>query len=192
MNLTKNISQWGRSLRDKARRGVAATEFALTMPIWVTLLVGASDGAYALLLNERTDRIAYTVTDIVSQHQTMTVSNLNDITLTAGQMMQPFAFGTKGVVIVTSVYKPPGAAPYICWQYKGGGTLSRNSQVGTPGGAPVLPNGLTINDNDNVIISEVYYLFTPMFITDHMFPSDTIYRNAVYKPRLSPLITTPG
>ncbi len=27
-----------------------------------------------------------------------------------------------------------------------------------------LPNGLTMNDNDNVIISEVYYSFTPMFL----------------------------
>jgi hypothetical protein len=185
--------------RDGARRGVAAAEFALTLPIWITMLLGASDGAYCMLVNERTDRIAYSVTDIVTQYQTISIANLNDIVQASAQLMQPLTFGGNGVVIVSSVYKPAGQPPIVCWQYKGGGTLSATSVVGTPGGSTncssgglaVLPNGLTLNDNDNVIISEVFYNFTPIFINEGLFSANTIYRVAVYKPRLSPLTNKP-
>ncbi|HEU0117940.1 MAG TPA: TadE/TadG family type IV pilus assembly protein [Alphaproteobacteria bacterium] len=181
-----------RTISNRARRGVAAVEFALTMPIWITLLLGASDAAYCMLINERVDRIAYSVTDIVTQYQTITVANLNDIVQAASQLMEPFSFGSKGVVIVTSVYKAAGKNPTICWQYTGGGTSNKGSQIGSIGGVPTLPNGLVLNDNDNVIISEVYYDFSPMFISENLMTSNTIYRTAVYKPRLSPLTNTPS
>jgi hypothetical protein len=192
MNLTAKIFRCRLgALSARFRRGVAAVEFALTLPIWLTLFLGMTDGAYCLIINERTDRIAYTVTDIVTQYQTVTIANLNDITQAATQLMEPFVFGSNGVVIVTSVYKPAGQNPKICWQYTGGGTASLGSQIGSVGGTPALPNGLTLNDNDNVIISEVYYNFTPMFINEGLLSANTVYRTAVYKPRLSPLITPP-
>jgi Flp pilus assembly protein TadG len=189
MNLMgKNL--W-RALRDRARKGVAAVEFALTMPIWVTLLLGAGDGAYCLMVNEKTDRIAYTVTDIVTQYQTITKAELNDIVLAAAQLMKPFAFGANGVVIVSSVYQASTGLPVIEWQYTGGGTLTKASQIGVTAGSAVLPNGLTLNAGDNVIISEVYYTFAPMFLSAKLFNGGTVYRVAVYKPRLSPLVTPP-
>lgn len=171
---------------------MAAVEFALTLPLWIVLLLGVSDGAYCLLVNEKADRIAYSVTDIVTQYQTITQANLSDISLAASQLMQPFPFSSKGVIIVSSVYKPAGQSPYICWQYTGGGTLNQGSAIGSVGGSPKLPNGLTLNDNDNVIITEVYYAFTPIFINAGLLSSNTVYRTAIYKPRLSPLITTPS
>jgi hypothetical protein len=173
------------------RRGVAAVEFALTLPIWITLLLGMSDGCYCLIVNERTDRIAYTTANIVTQYQTITLANLADIVQAGSQLMNPFMFGGNGVIIITSVYQPQTGSPTICWQYTGGGTLAKGSQVGLPGGVPALPNGLTLNPTDNVIISEVYYNFTPMFVNEGLFSSGTVYRVAVYKPRLSPLTTPP-
>lgn len=193
--------------QDKTRRGVAAVEFALTLPIWITLLLGMSDGAYCMLVNERVDRISYSVTDIVTQYQTISQANLADISQAAGQIMQPLSFDQNGVLIVTSVYQAAGQLPRICWQYTsttrptGGakppiptskiGVANGNSDC-TKGTLATLPNGLTLNDNDNVIISEVYYTFTPMFITEALFTAGDIYRSAVYKPRLSPLITIPS
>ncbi|MDP9127494.1 MAG: pilus assembly protein [Pseudomonadota bacterium] len=186
------IAAWrGGGLRSEFRRGVAAVEFALTLPIWVTMFLGMTDGAYCLVVNERVDRIAYSVTDIVAQYQTITKANLADIVQAASQLMNPFAFNANGVVIVSSVYKPPGQSPTICWQYVGGGTANLPTKLGSTGGTATLPNGLVLNDNDNVIISEAYYKFTPMFLSAGLLSSGTVYRTAVYKPRLSPLITPP-
>lgn len=189
------------SIETARQKGAAAVEFALTLPLWITLLLGMSDGAYCMLVNEKCDRIAYSVTDIVTQYQSVSLSNLSDIIQAASQLMQPFVFANNGIVIVTSVYQPSGSSPRICWQYTGGGSLTGHvSKIGTPNGSSTcsqgsvaaLPNGLTLNNNDNVIISEVYYSFTPMFISTNLFPANLIYKVAVYKPRLSPLITTPS
>ena len=200
--LAKLNSKIARRPSNRSRRGVAALEFALSLPILLVLLLGLGDGTYFLLINERTDRIAYSVTDIVTQYQAVTLANMNNIVLAAAQLMEPFTFGTKGIVIVTSVWKPPGGTPTICWQYTGGGTLSSvNSQVGPPNASstdcssgPIanLPNGLTLQDNDNVIISEVYYSFSPIFVNAGPFLASTLYRVAVYKPRLSLLTQAPS
>lgn len=201
MNPIKWLRKWRGQTHSRSRRGVAAMELALTLPIWATLLLGLGDGTYCMLVNERADRIAYSITDIVTQYQVVTLANLNDIVQAATQIMEPFNFANRGLVIITSVWKPPGQTPIICWQYSGGGNLSWvTSQIGPPNtsstnctsGPPAnLPNGLTLNDNDNVIISEVYYNFQPLFYTAYIFSMQMVYRTAVYKPRLSLLIDAP-
>ncbi len=172
-------------------RGSVAIEFALALPIWIILLLGSSDGAFLMILSQRVDRIAYSVTDIVTQSEMVTLDDLDNIMLAAGQLMEPFPFDAQGVVVVSSVYKPAGQATRISWQYAGGGSLIRDSRLGTAGSTPLLPNGLTLNDNDNVIIAEVYYAFTPLFINAGILSAGDLYRVAIYKPRLSPLITPP-
>lgn len=191
MSLIKKIAGF-RPVRAflRSQRGIAATEFALTLPIWVILTLGCVDGAFCLLINERVDRIAYSVADIVTQQQSVTKADLDNTFLAAGELMKPFPFGAQGLVIVSSIYKAAGQGAIIKWQYSGGGTLSRASKIGTTGGAPSLPTGLTLNDNDNLIVSEAFYTFTPMFASSGLFSASDIYRIAIYKPRLS-LLTTP-
>lgn len=193
------------------RKGAAAVEFALTLAvIWIPLLLGVGDGCYFLLTSEKVDRIAYSVTDIVTQYQTITKAELNDIMLGAVQLMEPVAFnpatmGTKkedgsyvvatGYIVVTSVYQDPTLGTVVKWQYShpavGNGITTPTSRVGlSAANSPAtLPNGLTLNSKDNVIITEVFFTFEPMFFDS--FLSQVIYREAVYKPRLSPLITPP-
>lgn len=180
----------------RGQRAIAAMEFALTLPIWVTMLLGCTDGAMLMLLSQRVDRIAYTVCDIVTQSQTVSKTDLSNILLAGGELMQPYSFGDQGRVIVSSLYKPAGAAAKINWQYSGGGTMSRSSKIGQCNTSnvcttPVMPGTLTLNDNENVIVVEVFYAFKPMFLSAGLLTSGDIYRTAVYKPRLSPLITAP-
>lgn len=191
LRLFARIARARAKLGARSKRGVAAIEFALTLPLWITMLLGVADGTYCLLINEKTDRIAYSVTDIATQYKTLSMAQLNDIILAASEMMKPFPFDNQGIVIVSSIYKPAGQTPYICWQYSGGGTLVQSSRIGTTGGAPTLPAGLTLNDYDNVLVSEVFYYFSPIFTGSGLFSSGIVYRTAIYKPRLSPLCNTP-
>ncbi|MDD3181692.1 MAG: pilus assembly protein [Alphaproteobacteria bacterium] len=173
------------------QKGTVAIEFALSLPIWIALLIGSTDSSYMMIVSQRVDRIAYSITDIITQSETISHTDLDNIMLAAGQLMQPFSFAEDGVVIVSSVYKPSGAATIISWQYVGGGSLARGSKIGVSGGTPTLPGDLVLNDNENIIITEVYYLFKPMFINAGILSEGDIYRVAIYKPRLSPLITPP-
>ena len=190
--MIKTLTSKMRKLRFAVHeKGTVAMEFALSLPIWITILLGSTDVAYLMILSQRVDRIAYSVTDIVTQSETVTKNDLDNIFLAAGQLMEPFTFGPDGVVIVSSLFKPSGLPQKISWQYAGGGTLARTSKIGIVGQTPTMPNGLVLNDNENVIITEVYYAFKPMFINAGILSAEDLYRVAVYKPRLSPLITPP-
>ena len=192
MNKLSRVADCRSSFLNRVKqRGVTAVEFALTLPIWIALLIGTTDGAYMMLLAQRIDRISYSVTDIVTQSDTVTTADLDTILLAAGQIMQPFDFGADGIVIITSLYKPQGQPVKISWQYEGGGSLARGSKIGTVGIPPQVPGGLTLNDNENIIVSEVFYAFKPMFINAGVLSAGDIYRVAIYKPRLSSLITPP-
>jgi hypothetical protein len=181
-----------RGARRRNQRGVAALEFALMLPILMVMLLGAMDVTRYMLYQQKVDRIAFTVTDLVTQSQSVTTAKMNDIALAAAQIMQPFAFGASGVIIVSSIYKDPNQAyPVIRWQYTGGGTLARGSKIGNVNGTPTLPNGLTLNDKDNVIITESYYRFTPLFNSGYT-PETDIYKVAIYKPRLGTLLSLPA
>lgn len=184
------------------RKGIVSLEFALMLPIWIVLLLGVVDGCYFLLINERVDRISYTVTDIVTQYKVITRNDLRDITTAAGELMDPIDFESNGYVIVSSVFQT-AYGPVLKWQYFTG-TAQCVSKIGTVvGGAAALPNNMTaLNQNDNVIITEVCYNFTPLFLMsascDPMsysssglcFPT-SLYRAAVFKPRLCPLTNPP-
>lgn len=200
------MSRMGRNIRARSReakrKGIAALEFALMLPLWIVLLLGVVDGCYFLLINERLDRISYTITDIVTQYKTITQNDLNDITYAAGELMDPMPFDSEGYIIVSSVFQT-ATGPIIKWQYFSGAAQCV-SRVGTVVGGPaVLPNNMTsLNTNDNVIITEVCYNFTPLFLMDATcdpisysstglcFPA-TLYRAAVFKPRLCPLTNPP-
>jgi hypothetical protein len=175
-----------------SERGVAAVEMALMFPILLVLFLGGLDITRSMLYHQKVMRITTTISDLVTQSQSVTRVQMNDIALAASQLMQPFAFGNQGLVIVSSVYKDPNQAfPTIRWQYIGGGTLSRPSKIGNVGGTPTLPHGLTLNDKDNVIITETYYRFTPAF-NSGLTPAGDIYKTAIYKPRLGSLLSLPN
>jgi len=209
-------------LQKNGCRGVAALEFALTLPIWIVFLLGIADGTYFMLVNEKTDRIASTVGDVVTQfdggttNATITKAYVNDAFQAAEQLMSPFPFivtgsETNGTVIVTSVYQATAtSAPVIEWQYSTAaatatgpsGSFISVTPIGTTGHTATLPNGLTLNASDNIIISQVAYNFVPMFassidfrplldFTATLFSAQTINRVAIYKPRLSQITASP-
>ncbi len=212
MNRTaKKIAFRGRSTR--GRKGVAAIEFSLTLSIWMILMLGIFDGSYYLLANEKVDRIAYTINDIITQHEeTPTRDQMTDIMLAAGQLMRPISFNPEtlgiqddegdppaatGYIIVTSVYEDPDAGTIVAWQYAyppdiGSGEWPP-SDVGPPeaGSRAHLPNGLTLNDRDNVIVTEVFFEFSPLFLNGQ-FGNTRVSSEVVFKPRLSPLIEPPS
>lgn len=172
-------------------RGVAATEFALALPALLILVLGIYEVTQYILLNQKIDRVAYTVSDVVTQQTNVTQAQLNDIMAAAAEIMNPHDFINDGVVIVSSVQDDPDDGPTVKWQSKGGGLLDRDSLVGLVNGPAVLPDGFTLNEADNVIIAEVFYEYLPSF-TEEYFASRENYKYAIFKPRFGALTTTPN
>lgn len=172
-------------------RGIAALEFAIALPFMMALMLGCFELTRYVIMEEKLEKITYTIADVITQSDTITIAQIDETMGSASVIMQPSNFPLNGLAIVTSVYQNVGGAPTIRWQHSGGGTLARASKVGLVGANAVLPNGLTLNDKDNVIITEVFYNYKPL-VTGGLFAGNVdIYKVVIFKPRLGALTTPP-
>lgn len=172
-------------------KGVAATEFALLLPVLLALVLGSYELSRFIILNQKLDHVAYTTADVIAQETSITVAQINDTMSAAAEMMDPYGFGADGIVIVSSVYQDPVDGPTVLWQVSGGGTYARASAIGDEGEPAVLPEGFTLNDTDNVIVAEVFYNYVPT-LTEEYFGSRENYKFAIFKPRFGALTTAPN
>ena len=183
-----DIGRLTRSALGRCAAGNVAVEFALAVPVLLFLMMGSAEMARYVLLHQKLDRVATTVSDLVSRAETISESQVVDIFTAVDQVAEPFDFADLGLVIVSSVTNPDGTGPVIAWQRSGGGAYSATSALGVQGATPVLPTGFVVREGETAIISEVYYDFTP-FLSELIVAPQVIYRTARNRPRLGSLDT---
>jgi Flp pilus assembly protein TadG len=169
------------------RSGVAMIEFAAFLPALVLVLLAGVDLARFIILNQKMDRVAAGMGDLVAQSQSLTTAQLNDIYSATKYIASPFDFSSKGVVIVSSVSLVSGVLR-VNWQSRGSGSLSATSKIGTAGGVAKLPTGMTVTGSDTLIAAEVYFDFTSYFGLS-VVPNKQIYYASYFRPRLGSLNT---
>jgi Flp pilus assembly protein TadG len=173
-------------------RGAVVAEFALTLPLLLILVMGGAEVGRFILVNQKLDRAATTMADLVAQEETMTTATLNGLFAVVTPTMKPFSLGNNAVVIVSSI-SLVGSTPTIKWQRTGVGTLSKGSKLGTQGGTAALPTGLVVKAGETIIAVEVYYNFTTLFVpntyTVGVIEDRTLYHRAFFRPRLGTLDT---
>ncbi len=176
----------------RSQAGLAVVEFALVLPVLLAFFYGAIEVTRYILAVQKAEKLAFTVANVVAQEKTVTTASLTSLMSATSPIMKPFPFGTRGTVIISSLYKAQGAAnATVNWQYKGGGTLSAASRIGNVGAVPVMPGTFAFDSKENVISAEVYYQITPLLVST-FFPTTIVYRTAFYKPRLGALTSAPS
>lgn len=169
--------------------GAAMIELGFAMPILITLLLGGVEIARYVLLHQKLDRVASSIADLVSQSETVSVADLQNIFDAAQFVAKPFDLPAEGTVIVSSVSNPLGSpTTKVNWQKSGAGNIPATSEVGTPGGAATLPTGFSVSDGQSIIIAEVFYDYTPWVLGDFTGASQ-IYHRALFRPRYGGLTT---
>ena len=83
--------------RDEAR-GVAAVEFAFIAPIMLLLFVGTIELSAGVSVNRKLSRLSSTLSDLVTQSQTLTANDINNIMDVASKVMHPYE-DTVNIVI---------------------------------------------------------------------------------------------
>jgi Flp pilus assembly protein TadG len=168
------------------RAGNVAVEFALAVPVLLMLMLASAELARFVILHQKMDRVATTISDLVSRAETINESQLDDIFEAIAEVAYPFGIADLGVVIVSSVTNPDGNGAIVAWQRSGGGSYSGTSHIGTEGNSATLPTGFEVRQGETAIISEAYYDFTP-FLSELIVEPQVIYRNAHHRPRLGTL-----
>ncbi|KQM19349.1 TadE/TadG family type IV pilus assembly protein [Novosphingobium sp. Leaf2] len=176
-------------LRDDTR-GVSFMEFALILPILVTLGFYGTEVAYMAVVNMQVGQMASLLADNASRlgqtdnsavTPTVNESQIDSVMSGALVQGQSFNFAANGRMILSSLERDSATGrQFIHWQ-RCRGSLVTKSQYGPAGtgltGATLAGMGnpvVTANPNSAVMYVEVFYTYQPLF--GSMFVNKTVFR----------------
>jgi Flp pilus assembly protein TadG len=159
--------------------GVAAVEFAMILPVLVTLLLGIVDSGNALLLKKKLMTSSQIVADLVTRNRNITDAQITDSIAGARMAIAPFSTTPLGVDIVSIQFTgTTNPAPSILWRETSGGTL--NPDVLT------IASGLGVA-GEGVVIVTTTYRYNPVFLGG-MIGTIDMEEVAVTRGRRGPLV----
>jgi Flp pilus assembly protein TadG len=167
-------------LRDPS--GVAATEFAVIVPLMLVLFFGVVEFSTGIAVDRKVTIVARTLSDLVSQNQSVTDTQFTNIfnagTAVMSQYAQsPYSSATLHSTISELYVDPNTHTAKVQWSK--GYAVRPTAQVVT------IPTGLNV-DGTYLIFSEVSYLYTPT-VGYVMAPSGVNLADVSYsRPRQSP------
>ncbi len=169
----------------RCERGSAVTELALAAPMFLGLLAGTVELGNYLLLNLKAQHAAVAVADLATRDDELSEATLLDIFEAIPSIMDPLPVGDTSRIIVSAISKAENEDPRIVWQRAGGGSFSAASQVGAEGQTISLPAGLSILDNETIIMAEFFYNYEPL--TFDVIDQQVIVKTSYFRPRLGSL-----
>jgi Flp pilus assembly protein TadG len=164
-----------RFLRDP--RGVSVVEFALLLPVMVTLFLGGTEVTQAITIKRKTTIVTRTLGDLTAQSTTLADGDINAIMLAVNSVVAPFS-PSNLKIIISSVSIDADKAAKIVWSDATNGATPR-----TAGATVTLPEGLNQFPNTTLIWAEAQYDYTPAIgyvITGTVALEDHVY----LRPRL--------
>jgi hypothetical protein len=165
-------------LRALARdvRGMALVEFAYTLPLFIGFGLVGLEFTNVVLAHQKTERIAATLADLVAANQVPpNERQIGDMFEAVPEIARPFGFGAEGNVVITAVIgledaSEGGLRNKVAWQrcLRRGSHKSRigrqwNGSIDIIDGPSVnLPGGLALQQNQMVIVAEVFFPYRPV------------------------------
>jgi Flp pilus assembly protein TadG len=165
------------------QRGVSAVEFAMLLPLMVTLYLGAVEISQGVSINRKVTLTARTVADLASQVSSISSTDMTNLLNASAAVVSPFPTNQLKVT-VSAVSIDNNSIAKISWSCTLNGTKRAvNSTV-------TLPTALNVA-NSQLIWSEVSYNYVPTIgyvVTGALNLTDQIYM----RPRLSDTVTGPS
>ncbi len=161
-------------------RGVSAVEFALVLPLMMTLYLGGAEVSQAITASRKVTLVSRTVADLASQVSSISNASMNDMLKASSAIVSPFSPNDLKVTVSCVKIDANGKAT-IAWS----DTL--NGTARGVGSAVTLPAALNVA-NTSLIWTEAQYDYTPAIgyaISGTLSLKDQMYM----RPRLSDTVT---
>ncbi len=146
--------------------GVAAVEFALIVPIMVTLFMGAVEMSQAVTANRRVTQVGSAAGDLVARfNNNITSTDISNIMFSSSYLMAPYDKTRLKidvrVVSSTSASKTDTKQKWICKFDSSISATAVDCTCDNP--AFILPSGM-VSTADSVVIANVSYGYKPKLI----------------------------
>ncbi|RYH05229.1 MAG: pilus assembly protein [Alphaproteobacteria bacterium] len=152
---------FGRFVRDA--KAVAAVEFALIVPLLVTLYFGTVEAASLYAVDRRVATVASTMADLVSREQDcIDTDKLNSYFAAATGIMQPYVTTNLKQVVSFLAVSSTGTVTIKWSKPYGTGAVARNTGVTTAIGTATNINTLA-RTKGFLVAAEIQYPYTPLF-----------------------------
>ncbi len=171
------IRAFARIARDV--RAVSAVEFALILPLMVTLFLGGTELSQGISVKRKMVLANRTVADLVSQDSSITNAEMTSIFSASAAVVAPYAAANLKLV-VSGVNIDAGGVAKVAW------SDPYQATARTVGSTVTLPAGLNI-PSTWLVFAEATYNYTPPVgytIVGTLALTDTMY----LRPRLTTTI----
>ena len=162
------------------KRGISAVEFAMLLPLMMTLYLGGVEVSQAVAVDRKVTLIARSLGDLVAQATTVTNADMTNILNASTAIIVPYADNKLKITVSSVVIDAQGVA-------KIGWSDTKNGTARAVGSTVTLPAALN-TASTSLIWAETQYAYTPTIgyvITGTMNLKDQIYM----RPRLSDTVT---
>jgi Flp pilus assembly protein TadG len=162
------------------QRGVSAVEFAMLLPLMITLYLGAVEISQGVAINRKVTLTSRTVADLASQVSSINNTDMTNLLNASAAVVAPFDVSQLKVTVSAVSIDNNGVAK-VAWS----DTLNGTKRA--VGSTVSLPAALNVA-NSQLIWSEVSYYYQPTIgyvVTGALNLKDQIYM----RPRLSDTIT---
>jgi Flp pilus assembly protein TadG len=146
------------------RRGVSAVEFALLLPVMLTLYLGGTEVTQGITIKRKTTIVTRAIGDLVAQSSTITNTQMTNILGAAASIVAPYPVADLKIVVSSVSIDGAGVAK-IVWS-----DATANTTARTPGTDVTLPTGLNAFPNTTLIWAEASYTITgDVNLSDKMY-----------------------
>jgi Flp pilus assembly protein TadG len=166
----------------RENRALSAVEFALILPVMLTLFLGGTEITQGITIKRKTTIATRTIGDLVAQGTNINNAEMTAIFAATGSVLSPYSAANLKMV-VSNISIDANNVARIVWSdgYNGG-------VPHTVGTTITLPTGLNAYPNTSLIWAEADYTYTPTIgyvVTGSLDLKDRVY----LRPRLVSCIT---
>jgi Flp pilus assembly protein TadG len=175
------LLQVARLRRDQA--GVSAVEFAMLLPLMLTLYLGAVEVSQGVAIDRKTTLTARTVADLASQVSSLDTNGMSNVLNASSQVIMPYD-SSKMKVTLSEVTIDNNNNATIAW------SCTVNGTPRSIGSSVTLPSALNVA-NTSLVWGETSYTYKPVIgyvVTGILNLKDQIYM----RPRVSNTVNFTG
>ena len=163
------------------KRGVSAVEFAILLPLMLTLYLGGVEISQAVSADRKTTLVAHTVGDLTAQVTNVVSTDVTNILNAATAVAYPFPSSNLKVTLTSVCIDSTGTKATVGWSQ----TLNGTARSGTV--TSLIPSALLVA-NTSLIWGEASYAYKPTIgwtITGTLNLGDQFF----FRPRQSCSVT---
>jgi Flp pilus assembly protein TadG len=141
--------------------GVAATEFAMIVPLMLVMLFGTIDVSSGVAVKRKVTLVARTLSDLTSQSKAVGDADMTNFFAASYGIMWPYSTTDIKATISELYIDPTTSVTRVQW--------SKGSEIRADGSTVTIPSGLIGKDssgntlpNQYLIFSEVSYVYKPI------------------------------